>query len=196
MRVELSEKEKIARAISGIDTPAEYFNVDNKTLDEHIDNSKRVKWNESVQKIEDKVSEYENNIQKAADEYAKNLNGVQIMPTGNYILISPFKENPFQKVKVSESGLITDLGGLIPEYKSNETGEYEEAEQMIKVGVVVEVGPECKWIKNGDTVMWYVASEMAVPFYNFGFVVVNETRTICVINDDLNERFKNGNNRE
>jgi len=190
MRNELSEKEKIARAIGGIDTDVTYFNVNDKSLDEQIENNKRVKWNEGVQEIEDKVSKYENTIQKAADEYAKDLNGVQIMPTGNYILVKPFTENPFQKVKVNESGIIVDLGGLRPEYKSNESGEYEEAEQMIKVGVIIEVGPECKWLKSGDTVMWYVASEMNVPFYNFGFKVVNETRTICVINDDLNERFK------
>ena len=125
-----------------------------------------------------------------ADEYAKNLNGVQIMPVANYVIVRPFKENPFQKVKVDpSSGLIIDLGGMVPEYKSNESGDYEEAEQVIKVGVVIEAGPECKWLRSGDTIMWAKMSEVVVPFYNFGFRLVNETRAICVINDDLNERF-------
>lgn len=190
MRNELSEQEKLARQISKIDSNAMFFNVNDKTLDEHIDNMKRQKWNDSVQKIENKFANHETKLQEAADEYAKNLNGVQIMPVANYVIVRPFKENPFQRVKVdSSSGLIIDLGGMVPEYKSNESGEYEEAEQVIKVGVVIEAGPECKWLRSGDTIMWAKMSEVVVPFYNFGFRLVNETRAICVINDDLNERF-------
>ena len=190
MRNELSEQEKLARQISKIDSDAVFFNVNDKTLDEHIDNMKREKWNDSVQKIENKFANHETKLQEAADEYAKNLNGVQIMPVANYVIVRPFKENPFQRVKVdSSSGLIIDLGGMVPEYKSNESGEYEEAEQVIKVGVVIEAGPECKWLRSGDTIMWAKMSEVVVPFYNFGFRLVNETRDICVINDDLNERF-------
>ena len=66
----------------------------------------------------------------------------------------------------------------------------EEAEQYIITGVVVATGPECKWLKDGDTIMWTKPSEVNIPFYNFGFRLVNETRALCVINDDLNERFK------
>ena len=190
MRNELSEQEKLARKVSKVDSDAVFFNMDDKTLDEHIDNMKREKWNDGVQKIEDKFANHEAKLQEAADEYAKNLNGVQIMPVANYVIVRPFKENPFQKVKVDpSSGLIIDLGGMVPEYTSNQTGEYEEAEQMIKVGVVIEAGPECKWLRSGDTIMWYVPNEVVIPFYNFGFRLVNETRAICVINDDLNERF-------
>ena len=61
----------------------------------------------------------------------------------------------------------------------------KEAEQYIKVGIVIEAGPECKWIKNGDTVMWPLPAEIVIPFYNFGFRLVPEHRMLCVINDDL-----------
>ena len=190
MRNELSAQEKLAREVSKVDSDAIFMNVDDRTLDEHIDARKREKWNEGVQKIEDKFANHEKKLQEAADEYAKNLGSVQIMPVANYVIVRPFKENPFQKVKVDpRSGLIIDLGGMVPEYKSNESGEYEEAEQVIKVGVVIEAGPECKWLRSGDTIMWTKMSEVVVPFYNFGFRLVNETRAICVINDDLNERF-------
>lgn len=190
MRNELSAQEKLAREVSKVDSDAIFMNVDDRTLDEHIDARKREKWNEGVQKIEDKFANHEKKLQEAADEYAKNLGSVQIMPVANYVIVRPFKENPFQKVKVDpRSGLIIDLGGMVPEYKSNESGEYEEAEQVIKVGVVIEAGPECKWLRSGDTIMWAKMSEVVVPFYNFGFRLVNETRAICVINDDLNERF-------
>ena len=182
-------QERIAREVSKVDSNAIFVNMNDKSLDEKIDAHKREKWNDSVQKIEDKFANHEKKLQEAADEYAKNLNEVQIMPIGNYVIVRPFTENPFQKVTVSSSGLITDLGGMIPEYKNSDSGEYEEAEQVIKVGIVIEAGPECKWLKSGDTIMWTVMSEVVIPFYNFGFRLVNETRAICVINDDLNERF-------
>lgn len=191
MREKLSEKERIARMVSGVDTDSTFMGVDDRSLDKMIDNAERQKWNDSVKEIEDKFKDHENALQEAADNYAKNLNGVQIYPIANYVIVRPFKENPFQKVKIDEkTGLILSTGGLIPEYKRNDSGEYEEAEQVIKTGVVIQAGPECKWLKDGDTIMWAVMSEVVIPFYNFGFRLVNENRAICVINDDLEERFK------
>ena len=192
MRERLSEKEQIARMVTGVDTDSTFMGVDDRSLDKMIDNAERQKWNDSVKEIEDKFKDHENALQEAADEYAKKLDGVQIYPIANYVIVRPFKENPFQKVKIDEkTGLILSTGGLIPEYKRNDSGEYEEAEQVIKTGVVIQAGPECKWLKDGDTIMWAVMSEVVIPFYNFGFRLVNENRAICVINDDLEERFKN-----
>ena len=191
MRERLSEKEKIARVVTGVDTDSTFMGVDDRSLDKMIDNAERQKWNDSVKEIEDKFKDHENALQEAADEYAKKLDGVQIYPIANYVIVRPFKENPFQKVKIDEkTGLILSTGGLIPEYKRNDSGEFEEAEQVIKTGVVIQAGPECKWLKDGDTIMWAVMSEVVIPFYNFGFRLVNENRAICVINDDLEERFK------
>jgi hypothetical protein len=191
MRERLSEKEKIARMVTGVDTDSTFMGVDDRSLDKMIDNAERQKWNDSVKEIEDKFKDHENALQEAADEYAKKLDGVQIYPIANYVIVRPFKENPFQKVKIDEkTGLILSTGGLIPEYKRNDSGEFEEAEQVIKTGVVIQAGPECKWLKDGDTIMWAVMSEVVIPFYNFGFRLVNENRAICVINDDLEERFK------
>ena len=191
MRERLGEKEKIARVVTGVDTDSTFMGVDDRSLDKMIDNAERQKWNDSVKEIEDKFKDHENALQEAADEYAKKLDGVQIYPIANYVIVRPFKENPFQKVKIDEkTGLILSTGGLIPEYKRNDSGEFEEAEQVIKTGVVIQAGPECKWLKDGDTIMWAVMSEVVIPFYNFGFRLVNENRAICVINDDLEERFK------
>jgi hypothetical protein len=191
MRERLSEKEQIARMVTGVDTDSTFMGVDDRSLDKMIDNAERQKWNDSVKEIEDKFKDHENALQEAADEYAKKLDGVQIYPIANYVIVRPFKENPFQKVKIDEkTGIILSTGGLIPEYKRNDSGEYEEAEQVIKTGVVIQAGPECKWLKDGDTIMWAVMSEVVIPFYNFGFRLVNENRAICVINDDLEERFK------
>ena len=187
---ELTENEKLARQISGLEG-ADYFAMGSDyDLDKMIDNHHREKWNDSIQEIEDKCNGHGERLQQVADEYAKKLDKVQIMPIGNYVIVKPYNENPFQKVEVSKSGLIVSTGGLIPEYKNSDSGEMEEAEQYIITGVVVATGPECKWLKDGDTIMWTKPSEVNIPFYNFGFRLVNETRALCVINDDLNERFK------
>ena len=187
---ELTENEKLARQISGLEG-ADYFAMGSDyDLDKMIDNHHREKWNESIQEIEDKFNGHEERLQQVADEYAKKLDKVQIMPIGNYVIVKPYNENPFQKVEVSKIGLLVSTGGLIPEYKNSDSGEMEEAEQYIITGVVVATGPECKWLKDGDTIMWTKPSEVNIPFYNFGFRLVNETRALCVINDDLNERFK------
>ena len=67
---------------------------------------------------------------------------------------------------------------------------YEE-EELIKVGMVVEIGHKCEFLKAGDLVFYNtMASAVNVPFYKLGLVVVNEQRIIAVVNDDLTERKK------
>lgn len=119
------------------------------------------------------------------------MNGLEIMPMGSYALIKPFEQNPFQKITVTKSGIITDLGGLTPEYKSHETGDQEKEQQFIKVGTVIEIGPKCEFLKEGDLVFYTIASEMMVPFYKLGFVTVAEQRIMAVVNSDLTKRRDN-----
>jgi len=120
---------------------------------------------------------------------------MEIKAINNNMLVKPFNENPFQRITVSDSGIITDLGGQAPIYKSNETGEYEEEESYMHVGEVVDAGPECKWIKDGDVVYFTKASEVPVPFFKQGLVMINETRVTAVINEGLTARFKEKQNK-
>lgn len=192
----LSQSEQIAREVSGIEN-SNFFLPDEHNLDKIIDNNNREKWNEQVENINKKFEEHASKLQDYADEYAAKLDGVEIMPINTGILVQPYNENPFQKVKIDErTGLIIDTGGMIPKYKNNENGQWEEAEQFIKVGVVVEAGPDVKWIQRGDTIMWNKVGEVPIPFYSMGLVLVREQHVMCVINDKLTERFerlKNGN---
>ena len=110
---------------------------------------------------------------------------------GGYVLIEPFRQNPFQKLNITEAGFIKDLGGAAPTYKSEEDGEIHEEQQYIKVGTVIETGHLCEFVKPGDIVMYPVPAEVPVPFYKFGWVAVYENRLLCVINEKLTER-KNG----
>ena len=160
----LSQSEQIAREVSGIEN-SDFFLPDEHNLDKLIDNNNREKWNERIDEINNKFNEHSSKLQDYADEYAAKLDGVEIMPINAGVLIQPYNENPFQKVKIDEkTGLIIDTGGLIPKYKNNDNGQWEEAEQFIKVGVVVEAGPMAKWLQAGDTVMWNKVAEVPIPF--------------------------------
>lgn len=190
MRMNLSQPEQLARAISGLEGNTTFFNPDVKTLDEMVEDRNRNMWNDKVEEMNKAFDEHSKKLQDYADEYAAKLNGVEIMPVNAGILVQPYDENPFQKVKVTDSGIIYDLGGKRPEYKNTDTGEFEEAEQYIKVGVVVEAGPLCRWIRQGDTIMWNKSGEVPIPFYSMGLHLVNEQHVMCVINDDLTKRFE------
>lgn len=187
-RNELNSSEKTSRIILGPDTEAK-FTVNDQTADDVLKAEKAAKFNEQVDLMENKLSEHMANIEKQAEELAMDLNGVDIMPMYAYALIKPFEHNPFQRMKITESGLITDTGGLTPEYKSEEDGRMHAEEELIKVGMVVETGHKCEFLKKGDLVFYNaMASAVTVPFYRLGLVAVNEQRIIAVVNDDLSAR--------
>lgn len=188
-RNELNSNEKFARTIIGSDTEAK-FTVDGQSADEILKMEKAAKFNESVDKMEEKLNAHMAAIEAQSEQLAQDLNGVDILPMSNYALIRPFEHNPFQRMKIDKkSGLIIDVGGLAPEYKSEEDGQIHEEEELIKVGVVVETGYKCEFLKPGDLVFYNaMMSAIQVPFYKLGLVAVNEQRIIAVVNDNLTAR--------
>ena len=69
------------------------------------------------------------------------------------------------------------------------TGKYEEQKQFIITGCVVEVGPEVKYLQEGDVVYYRVDTAVPVPFLKQGLVSINENQVIAVVNEGLTERF-------
>lgn len=187
MRLEHNSNEQLARQLAGPESEATFFLPDGKKADDLLRAEKANKFNQTVEDLQERFQGQVDAIQEAGQQLAKNLNGLEIMPLGSYVLITPFKANPFQVMKV-QNGIITDLGGIAPEYKSQETGEIEQEKEYVKVGSVVETGPDCRFIKPGDVVIYNIASEVQVPFFKFGFVTVNEQRIIAVVNEKLTER--------
>lgn len=186
-----NSSEKFARTIVGTDTEA-VWSVDGVTAADLRKTEDTNKFNDQVDAFTDKFAKHLDDLNSFAEELSENMAGLEIMPVYGYCLIEPFKKNPFQKIEVDKkSGLITDLGGMAIEYKSEEDGQVHEEDPFIKVGTVVEVGHTCEFIKPGDIVMYPTPSEVVVPFYNFGFRIVNEQRIIAVINDKLTERKNN-----
>lgn len=174
----MKESEKVALLSNGIDGEGIHFAL----------NDEKQNFNKTVLNYVDKFEKHNEALKDYAKTISENINGLEIMPLYSYVLIKPFDENPFQCIRTSDSGIITDLGGMSIEYKSNETGQMEETEQYIKVGTVIETGHKCEFVKPGDLVFYTIASQMPVPFYRQGFVVVNEPRIMAVVNEKLTER--------
>lgn len=191
MENRLNTNGKIATMTTGMEGTGKHFVVNGKSAEEVLLKEKQNKFNEQVSSMEDKFEKHNQLLTEYAEKMSEDLNGVEIMPMFGYALIKPFEHNPFQQIKMTDSGIITDLGGLAPEYKSNETGNWETEEQFIKVGTVIETGHKCEFLQPGDIVFYTIASEMMVPFYKMGFVVVAENRIMAVVNEKLTERRNN-----
>lgn len=186
----MNKNEKLAQELIGMEGTGKSFTVNGKSADEILLKEQAEKFNEGVSKINDNFEKHNQALINYAKEISHNINGLEILPMTSYVLIKPFDTNPFQEVKI-EGGIITDLGGMTPEYKSNETGEIEQEKQFIKVGTVIETGYKCEFLKPGDVVFWTIASETIVPFFRQGFVTVAENRIMAVVNEKLTERKEN-----
>lgn len=181
----------IAMKIAGEST-SRITALDGTTAEDVINQKNINRFNDQVDKYVEKFEEHSTNLKEFADKINENVEKIEIMPIGTYLLVKPFAENPFQRiVKDSNSGLILDLGGYAPEYKNTDNGQVEEEESFIKVGVVQEVGPECRYCVPGDTIMYTKPQAVPVPFYKQGLELTNEVRILVVINEGLTERFKN-----
>lgn len=188
---ELNSNEKLALATTGMEGTGQHFVLNGESADQILMREKQSKFNTAVDEYVDKFDKHRQDLENYAQTLSEDINGLEIMPMFAYALIQPFEKNPFQQIKISKGGIITDIGGLTPTYKSNETGEIEEEEQFIKVGTVIEVGHKCEFLKPGDIVFYTIASETMVPFFKQGFVVVNENRIMAVVNEKLTERRDN-----
>jgi len=182
---------KIAYDLAGEST-TRIMAMDGTTAEDVINKRNINKFNEQVDKWNEKFEKHSTNIKDFAENINNNVETIEIMPIGNYILVKQFEENPFQRiVKDSKSGLIIDTGGFAPEYKNTDNGQIEEEKPFIFVGIIQEIGPECKWCKSGDAVFYTKPSAVPVPFYKQNLQLINETRVLAVVNEGLTERFKN-----
>lgn len=181
-----SNKEKVASKVSSEEAKSFIVNKD-QTIDDLVVE----KENEYKEDVNEYLSNLDN-YDKQLTDYSKdiNLNTLEMKPLYEGIIISPFVVNPFQQIKKVD-GLIVDLGGKAPIYKSREDGAMHEEDPFIKVGKVMEIGTKCTYTKVGDIVMWRKPSETVIPFYRKGFVLVNEHSLIAIFNSGLTERFNN-----
>ena len=188
--MDLTEKGKIAKQLVGIESEAKTFAMDKQSISNMAKTEAVNKINDQVEEYRERLEEHNKFLQEQVTRLSDNFEELEIKPLGNYVLITPFSQNPFQKIK-QEGNIITDLGGLTPIYKSHEDGEVHEEDPYVHVGTVVEIGPDVKWLKEGDAVMWCTPTELPIPFYKQGLVTVCEFNIKAVINVGLQKRFDN-----
>ena len=191
VRLYSTENEKIARELLGTDSNFTSVNMKENSLDSLIKKEKASKFNSEVEKYNEKLEQNNKDFKESQDKVEYDISKAEIKPMFSRILVQPFKVNPFQKIKV-EKGLIIDTGGYTPHTQLNEqTGRYEEQKQFIVTGCVVEVGPEVKYLKEGDVIFYRVDTAVPVPFFKQGFVSLAESQIIAVVNEGLQDRFNN-----
>lgn len=191
VRLYSTENEKIAKELLGTDSNFTSVNMKENSLDSLIKKEKARKFNSEVEKYNEKLEQNNKDFEESQDKVEYDISKAEIKPMFSRILVQPFKVNPFQKMKV-ENGLIIDTGGYTPHTQLNEqTGRYEEQKQFIVTGCVVEVGPEVKYLKEGDVIFYRVDTAVPVPFFKQGFISLAESQIIAVVNEGLQDRFNN-----
>lgn len=132
------------------------------------------------------INEFEGMLNDTAKTIIENnmedvcMDDVEIVPTNANVLVQPYIRNPYRYIETTASGLIVGVESS-KTYKSNETGEIEQNNEVIKCGKVLAVGPACKNVNVGDDVYYTTYSEAKLPFRKKGYVIVGEGLLICRI---------------
>lgn len=188
-RIKMTENEQIAANVLGLDSNYTSINMGERSIDNMIQREKANNFNNEVEKYNAQLEENQKTFEEAQSQVAYDINRAEIKPMFARLIIKPFKVNPFQKMEVKGS-IIVDAGGYTPHAELNPmTGKYEEQKQFIITGYVVEVGPEVKYLQEGDVVYYRVDTAVPVPFLKQGLVSINENQVIAVVNEGLTERF-------
>lgn len=184
-----TENEKIAKDLLGTNANFIAVNMKENSIDSLIKKEKARKFNSEIEKYNEKLEKNNKDFKESQDKIDYDITKAEIKPMFSRVLIQPFKVNPFQELKM-KNGLIVDTGGYTPHAQFNEqTGKYEEQKQFIVTGCVVEVGPEVKYLKEGDVIFYRVDTSVPVPFFKQGFVSLAENQIIAVVNEGLQDRF-------
>ena len=190
VRLDLTENEKLAQSIVGLESDGIRMNMaEDKSIENMIEREKASKFNDQVDEYIEKFDKHASVLKEYAESFNDNMNSIEIKPMFSRILVKPFEQNPFQKIRKSDSGLIIDTGGLAPQYKNSDTGEWEEEKQFIVTGTVVDCGPDVKYLSQGDVVFYRVDTSVPVPFFRQGLVSLAENQIIAVVNEGLTDRF-------
>ena len=146
-----------------------------------------IKFNQQVEEARADWDAKINEQEAHAKEMEEKMKDLQIVPINSYVLVQPYAKNPFQKMKVTDSGLI------IPEYtgifKNPDSGMEDQEENLSVQALVIETSPLCKFVKEGDIIYYRRACGVPIPFFGQGFEVVAEQQIQVVVNSGLKDRY-------
>lgn len=189
-RIKLTENEK--RATEAIKDPnSVLINMNENGVDKTLEKENAMKFNNLIEAYQEKMEENNKVFNESVENVGYDINKAEIKPMFSRVLVKPFKQNPFQKMVV-KNGLIIDAGGYTPHTEKNPvTGRYEEQKEFIVTGCVIEVGPDVKYLKEGDVIYYRIDTAVPVPFFKQGLVSLDEKQIIAVVAESLTERFNN-----
>lgn len=190
-RLKMTENEKLMINALGTDVDRTTINMSENSIDTMIQKEKTNDFNNQVDQYIEDLEENNNKFKETLEEVEYDINKAEIKPMFSRLIVKPFKVNPFQKIQ-TKGNIIVDAGGYTPHVEKNPiTGKYEEQKQFIVTGCVVEIGPDVKYLKEGDIIYYRVDTAVPVPFFKQGFVSIAEQNVIAVVNEGLSERFNN-----
>lgn len=188
VRIFSTNNEKLAQEARGVNDSL-IFNMSENTVDNLIQKEKTSKFNSEVEQYNEQLEKNNKDFEESKDKVNYDIEKAEIKPMFNRVLVQQFKVNPFQRMEV-KGGIIVDTGGYNPHTQFNQqSGKYEEQDQFIVTGCVIEVGPETKYLKEGDVIYFRKDTAVPVPFFKQGFVSLGESQIIAVVNEGLQDRF-------
>lgn len=189
VRLNLTESEKVAQVALGLGDHMK-FNMQENNLNTLINREKANKFNDQVDAYNEALNENNKKTEQAQSELPYDIEKAELKPMFSRIIVKPLAHNPFQKIEMRGS-LIVDAGGYTPHAELNPvSGKYEEQKEFIVTGCVVEVGPETKYLQEGDVVYYRRDTVVPVPFFKQGLVSLAENQVIAAVAEGLTERFK------
>ena len=118
------------------------------------------------------------------EEINKKIEKLEMLPLYNKIIIQPYPVNPYRKVV--EGNIIVDYTGG---FRNPDSGEDDTLDTFVGCAKIIETGPEVKYLKVGDDVYYDTRTVYPVPFMSLGYRLTTEPQILCVLNENLKERF-------
>lgn len=119
------------------------------------------------------------------EELNAKLQTLEMLPMFNKVVLLPYPTNPYKKVV--EGSIIVEYSG---DFMNPDSGEKDKLQELVGCAKVIEVGPECKYLKAGDDIYYDPRTCYPVPFMSLGYKLTTESQILCVLNVSLKERFQ------
>lgn len=112
-------------------------------------------------------------------EIMEKAERLELVPTGNRLIIMPYPRNPYTQ-SMTESGIFIEPNA---NYFNPDTGEVDEAKELVACGKVIAIGDEVKFAAVGDDVYYDHRFAHPLPFMSMGYKVLPESQAIAVIKE-------------
>ena len=97
VNLNLTDNEKLARNVAGLESDALYFRMsDTPLIEDMINQQKAEKFNTQVGDYIEKFDKHSELLKQYTESIKSNMNSIEIKPMFSRVLVKPFEQNPFQ----------------------------------------------------------------------------------------------------